>query len=291
MGIGGFFKSLIEGGKVDVNRRYEVLREAVSGTMSSFQAVRDRQTDQIVGLKILDKDKTEQLEMRFRGLNKPTEGEIASQFNHPRIVRTLGHGLTTKGEQFVVMEYLDGPGLNSLIIGRSKLLDGNRLALMTQAAEALQTVHEAGFIHRDICPRNFVCSKDATSLKLIDFGLTVPARKEFQQPGIRTGTPNYMAPEVVRRKPTDHRLDIFAFGVSMYEMFSFELPWQRGSGDGLAAMGNGQSAPTPIEKHCPKIHPALRDVIHKCLEPEAEKRFQSMKLLLNAMRAAKSESV
>lgn len=290
MGIGGFFKSLIEGGKVDVSRRYEVLREAVSGTMSSFQAVRDRQTDQIVGLKVLDKDKTEQLEMRFRGLNKPTEGEIASLFNHPRIVRTLGHGLTTKGEQFVVMEYLDGPGLNSLIIGRSKLLDGNRLALMTQAAEALQTVHEAGFIHRDICPRNFVCSKDATSLKLIDFGLTVPARKEFQQPGIRTGTPNYMAPEVVRRKPTDHRLDIFAFGVSMYEMFSFELPWQRGSGDGLAAMGNGQSAPTPIEKHCPKIHPTIRDVIHKCLEPEAEKRFQSMKLLLNAMRSAKSES-
>ncbi len=291
MGIGGFFKSLIEGGKVDVSRRYEVLREAVSGTMSSFQAVRDRQTDQIVGLKVLDKEKTEQLEMRFRGLNKPTEGEIASLFNHPRIVRTLGHGLTTKGEQFVVMEYLDGPGLNSLIIGRSKLLDGNRLALMTQAAEALQTVHEAGFIHRDICPRNFVCSKDATSLKLIDFGLTVPARKEFQQPGIRTGTPNYMAPEVVRRKPTDHRLDIFAFGVSMYEMFSFELPWQRGSGDGLAAMGNGQSAPTPIEKHCPKIHPVIRDVIHKCLEPEAEKRFQSMKLLLNAMRSAKSESV
>ena len=189
------------------------------------------------------------------------------------------------------MEYLDGPGLNSLIIGHSKLLDGNRLALMTQAAEALQTVHDAGFIHRDICPRNFVCTKDATSLKLIDFGLTVPSRKEFQQPGIRTGTPNYMAPEVVRRKPTDHRLDIFAFGVSMYEMFSFELPWQRGSGDGLAAMGNGQSAPTPIEKHCPKINPAIRDAIHKCLEPEAEKRFQSMKLLLNAIRNAKSESV
>jgi serine/threonine-protein kinase len=290
MGFGGFFKSLIEGGKVDVSRRYEVLREAVSGTMSSFQMARDRQSDQIVGLKVLDKDKTEQLEMRFRGLNKPSEGEIASKFNHPRIVSTLGYGLTTKGEQFVVMEYLDGPGLNSLIIGRSKLLDGNRLALMTQAAEALQVVHEAGFIHRDVCPRNFVCSKDATSLKLIDFGLSVPARKEFQQPGIRTGTPNYMAPEVVRRRPTDHRLDIFAFGVSMYEMFSFELPWQRGSGDGLAAMGNGQSAPTPLEKHCPNINPVIRAAIHKCLEPEPEQRFQSMKLLLNAIRAARSES-
>ena len=291
MGIGGFFKSLIEGGKVDVGRRYEILREAVSGTMSSFYMARDRQTEQTVGLKILDKDKTEQLDMRFRGLDKPSEGEIAALFNHPRIVRTLGHGITSKGEQFVVMEYLDGPGLNSLIIGRSPLLDGNRLALMTQAAEALQTVHEAGFIHRDVCPRNFVCSKDATSLKLIDFGLSVPSRKEFQQPGIRTGTPNYMAPEVVRRKPTDQRLDVFSFGVSMYEMFAFELPWQRGGGDGLAAMGHGQSKPHPLDKHYPKVHPTLRDAIHKCIHPEPASRFQSMKLLLNAIRSVKHEDV
>ena len=85
-----------------------------------------------------------------------------------------------------------------------------------------------------------MCSKDATSLKLIDFGLTVPAEKEFMLPGNRTGTPNYMAPEVVRRKPTDQRLDIFAFGVSMYELFAFELPWQRGD-DGRAAMAHGLS--------------------------------------------------
>ena len=289
MGITGFFKSLIEGGKVDVGRRYEILREAVSGTMSSFYMARDRETTQIVGLKILDKDKTDQLEMRFRGLDKPTEGKIASQFNHPRIVQTLGYGLTTKGEQFVVMEFLDGPGLNSLIVGKSPLLDGNRLALLSQAAEALHTVHEAGYIHRDICPRNFVCAKDATWLKLIDFGLTLPARREFQQPGVRTGTPNYMAPEVVRRKPTDQRLDIFSFGVSMYEMFAFELPWLRGSGDGMAAMGHGQSKPAPLEKHYPKINPTLRDVIHKCMESEPEKRIQSMKLVLNAIRSVKHE--
>ena len=64
----------------------------------------------------------------------------------------------------------------------------------------------------------------------------MPAEKEFMLPGNRTGTPNYMAPEVVRRKPTDQRLDIFAYGVSMYELFAFELPWQRGErrpgGDG-----------------------------------------------------------
>ena len=187
MGIGQFFKSLLDGGKVDIASRYEILREAVSGTMSNFHMARDRETDQIVGLKILDKAKTDALEARFKGLEKPTEGEIAMSFKHPRIVNTFSHGITTNDEQFLVMEFLDGPGLNSLIIGRSKLLDGNRLTLARQAAEALEAVHEAGFIHRDICPRNFVCSKDATSLKLIDFGLTVPAEKEFMLPGNRTG--------------------------------------------------------------------------------------------------------
>jgi len=289
MGISSFFKSILEGDKVDINKRYEILRDAVSGTMSDFHMARDRETEQIVGLKILDKVKYEQLEMRFRGLDKPSEGEIAIAFDHPRIVTTHGYGLTSKGEQFLIMEFLDGPGLNSLIIGRSELLNGNRLTLMRQAAESLQVVHDAGYIHRDICPRNFVCAADATSLKLIDFGLTVPARPEFMQPGIRTGTPNYMAPEVVRRKQTDHRLDIFAFGVSMYEMFSFELPWQRGSGDGLAAMNNGQSEPTSLKKYYPNIHPTIEQVITKCLVPDPPARMPSMKELLTTISSLKDE--
>ncbi|NOY40642.1 MAG: serine/threonine protein kinase [Planctomycetes bacterium] len=289
MGLSSFFKSVLEGNKVDIANRFEILRDAVSGTMSNFHQARDRNTDQIIGLKILDKKKTEQLEMRFRGLDKPLEGEIAISFEHPRIVITHSFGLTTKGEQFIVMEFLDGPGLNSLIVGRDERLEGNRLTLMRHAALALQVVHEAGYIHRDICPRNYVCSKDATSLKLIDFGLTVPARSEFMQPGIRTGTPNYMAPEVVRRKHTDQRLDIFAFGVSMYEMFTFELPWLRGSGDGLAAMSHGQTAPVPLEDHCPNINPLISQAILKCMDPAPEQRMQSMKNFLSAISSVRSE--
>ena len=288
MGIGQFFKSLMDGGKVDVASRYEILREAVSGTMSNFNMARDRETGKIIGLKVLDKAKTDALEARFKGLKKPTEGEIASIFKHPRIVETFYHGMTTNDEQFVVMEFLDGPGLNSLLIGRSKLLDGNRLALARQAAEALEAVHEAGFIHRDICPRNFVCSKDASSLKLIDFGLTLPAEKEFMMPGNRTGTPNYMAPEVVRRKQTDQRLDIFAYGVSMYELFAFDLPWQRGS-DGRAAMAHGLSAPPPLSKYYPKINPTLEAAIHKCMESEPENRFPSITQYLKAISRLKHE--
>jgi serine/threonine-protein kinase len=288
VGITSFFKSLLEGGKVDIARRYEILREAVSGTMSNFHMARDRITNEIVGLKILDKKKTTELEARFKGLDKPTEGEIASRFNHPRIVRTLSHGITTNDEQFLVMEYLDGPGLNSLIIGRSPLLAGRRLTLTRHAAEALEAVHNAGFIHRDVCPRNFVCDKELTSLKLIDFGLTVPAEKEYMLPGNRTGTPNYMAPEVVRRKATDQRLDIFAFGVSVYELFAFELPWQRGS-DGRAAMGHGLSDPPPLRKFYPQIHPTLEAAIHKCMEADPEKRFQNIAQFLKATARLKHE--
>ncbi|MCH2594641.1 MAG: serine/threonine protein kinase [Pirellulales bacterium] len=283
MGISSFFKSILEGGKVDISKRYEILRDAVSGTMSDFHMARDRETTQIVGLKILDKKKHEQLEMRFRGLEKPSEGEIATSFDHPRIVITQGYGLTTKGEQFLVMEFLEGPGLNSLIVGQSNLLDGNRLVLMRQAAEALQVVHDAGYIHRDICPRNYVCSPDATSLKLIDFGLTVPAQPEFMQPGIRTGTPNYMSPEVVRRKHTDQRLDIFAYGVSMYEMFAFELPWQRGSGDGRAAMNHGLTKPTPLSHYYPSIHPKIEEIIFKCMEPDVNDRIQTISEVLSSI--------
>jgi serine/threonine-protein kinase len=288
VGITQFFKSMLDGGKVDVASRYEILREAVSGTMSNFHMARDRHSEQIVGLKILDKAKTDALEARFKGLRKPTEGEIAASIQHPRIVTTHSHGITTNDEQFIVMEYLDGPGLNSLIIGRSKLLDGNRLALTRQAAEALEAVHAAGYIHRDICPRNFVCSKDATSLKLIDFGLTVPAEKEFMLPGNRTGTPNYMAPEVVRRKATDQRLDIFAFGVSIYELFAFDLPWQRGS-DGRAAMAHGLSDPPPLRKFYPKVNPTLEAAIHKCMEANPDNRFPSMSQFLKTISRLKHE--
>jgi serine/threonine-protein kinase len=288
VGIGQFFKSIFEGSKVDVQARYEILREATSGTMSNFHMARDRHTGQIVGLKVLDKKKTKELEARFKGLDKPTEGEIASKLKHPRIVETYSYGFTTNDEQFLVMEFLDGPGLNSLVIGRSPLLDGNRLTLARQAAEALEAVHEAGFIHRDICPRNFVCSKDATSLKLIDFGLTVPAEKEYMLPGNRTGTPNYMAPEVVRRKPTDQRLDIFAYGVSMYELFAFDLPWQRGS-DGRAAMAHGLSAPPPLRKFYPKINPTLEMAIHKCMESEPDNRFANITQFLKAISRLRHE--
>lgn len=281
------FSNLFSSNKLNVRKRFELLRKAISGTMSKFYMARDRDTGEIVGLKILDREKTAAFMARFAGLKKPTEGEIAVQFDHPRIVKTFEHGLTTEGEQYLVMEFLEGAGMNSLLIARDAILDGRRVRFIRHLAEAIAVVHEKGFLHRDICPRNLLLTNDGEGIKLIDFGLTVPATKLFMQPGNRTGTPNYMAPELVRRYATDQRLDVFSFGVTAYEIMTFELPWVRGA-TGMAAMTHDQP-PEDIHNYCPNISPALAKAIHACIEPNRNKRCGSMQEFLQMIRNVRDE--
>lgn len=265
--------------KVDVASRFQILREGVAGTMSRFYAALDRERGEIVGLKILDPKKTAAYEGRFKGLNKPCEGEIAMRFVHPYIVMTYEYGFTTRDEPYLVMEYLEGGGLNGHLVARSPFLSERPLiSYIRQVAEGLAVVHDGGFIHRDVCPRNLMFNRDFSILKLTDFGLSVPATPPFMQPGNRSGTPNYMAPELVRRYPTDHRLDIFSFGVSMYEMLTFELPWERGT-TGLVALQHDKP-PADIRRFRPQIHPDMAAAIHACIEPVKEKRCPSMQRFL-----------
>ncbi len=291
-------KSVFSGQKLDVRSRFELMREAISGTMSQFYMARDRRTGQVVGLKILDAEKTASFEGRFKGLNKPSEGEISVQFDHPYIVRTLEYGTTTDGDQYLVMEYLDGAGLNSLLIGRDSRLEGRRLKYIRQTAEALAAVHRAGFIHRDVCPRNLILTADCETVKLTDFGLAVPATPPFMREGNRTGTADYMAPELVRRQSTDQRVDVFAFGVTVYELCTFELPWPRGmSGSsatgarattGMAAMAHAQP-PTEIRKYRADLHPKLVEAIRSCIEPNVNQRCPSMEQFMRMVRPLEHE--
>jgi serine/threonine-protein kinase len=257
--------------------------------MSSFRKVRDRENDRIVGLKVLDPEKTELFEQRFRALGKPSEGEIAMSIKHPRVVETLEYGVTTKGEQYIVMEFLEGPGLQQLILHRDPGLNGRRTLLIRQMAEAIGAVHKADYIHRDICPRNFICSPELDSLKLIDFGLTLPAKREFMQPGNRTGTPLYMAPEVVRRRWTDQRVDIFAFGVTAYHLCALDLPWHSRVTDGTAALAHDTQQPIDIFEVCPKLNPALGKLIMQCMEPRPEKRPESIEQILKSLRTVEQD--
>ena len=274
MGIFDKLQSLFGGQRVDIERRFEKLRAAVSGTMSNFYMARDRESGQVVGLKIGDGEKVQFFESRFKGLKKPREGEIAQSMEHPRIVKTLEYGVTTTGLPYLVMEFLNGPGLHTLVHNREEeRLKGKRLNLIRQMAEAIRYVHDSGYIHRDVCPRNFICSADISSLKLIDFGLTVPATEAYMRPGNRTGTPLYMAPEIVRRRETDKRLDLFSLGVTVYQLCCFELPWPVSSTSGIAALAHDTDDPKPLLEKRPTLNPKLSSAVMKCVQADPANRL------------------
>jgi serine/threonine protein kinase len=274
MGLADFFAGLFKGpNRVDLWRRFERLRESTSGTMSSFYKVRDLKDGEIRGLKVIDRSKAAPVEGRYKGLGKPSEGEIGSRITGPRIARTLEWGESLVGEPFVLQEFVEGQVLHTVLSSKKPLPIDRRLGLIRQAAEAIATVHDAGFVHRDICPRNFILRPDG-NLTLFDFGLTVPDKPVFLQPGNRIGTPNYMAPEVVRRRQADKRLDIFSFGVTAYEIATLAAPWPRGK-TGMAALAH-DTPPTPIEEHWPEIPAPLAAAIMACLAADPAKRPESM---------------
>jgi serine/threonine-protein kinase len=290
MGLWDKLQSLFKNEKLDVTARFELLGEGFLGTMSKFHKARERRTNRILGLKICDPEKTEFFETRFRGLGKPSEGEIAASLQHPRIVKTLEYGVTTKGQAYILMEFLPGSGLHTLIRQHNTGLLGRRLDLVRQMAEAIHAVHEAGYIHRDVCPRNFICSEDFTEIRLIDFGLTLPDKPAFRQPGNRTGTPMYMAPEIVRRRATDRRVDIFAFGVSAYQLLTFEHPWPNNDyTTGQGALVHDIDPPVPIQQVRPPLDPVLAAAVSDCLEANRDLRPAALDVFLKRIRKVESE--
>ena len=177
-----------------------------------FRTVIERETDKRFGLKLLDDFKTRQFRDRFKSSNLPREGEIGSTIDHPHIVKTIEFGKTSERQEFLLLELMEGHRLDAVVSRNmiKKLKD--RIKVIDQMTQAVQAVHDSKFIHRDICLRNFIFDKRNKKLKLFDFGLTVPDTSEFRQPRNRTGTPAYMAPEIVRRRATCSKVDLFALG-------------------------------------------------------------------------------
>ena len=251
MGLFDSIKSALSrsssGGRIDVATRFKRQRTAVTGTMAHFFVAKDHEhDDRMVGVKVLDLEKMELFESRFKGLGKPSEGEIALGMKHPKVVETYEIGYSPKGEPVIVMEYIAGPSMQNIVVKKEEHhVTGKRIQLIRDMAESLKYVHDQGYIHRDICPRNFICLPESTGVKLIDFGLTLPATPPYMTPGNRTGTPLYMSPEIVRRRATDKRVDIFSFGVTCYCLCSFKHPWQGEIVSGRAALQHDTEPPNP----------------------------------------------
>jgi serine/threonine-protein kinase len=269
--------------RVNLEKRFTIIAETGQGSMSKVYRALDNQSGRTICLKVQDKAKTAAAVARSVKADRPPEGEIALAIVHPHVVRTYEHGDSTKGDYFIVMEFVEGVSLNFIRESRAHDLPF-KIELLAQSAEALAAVHAAGYIHHDFGPKNILVNRD-NQVKLIDFGLAVPNTPAFRRPGNRTGTLSYMAPELIRREPTDERLDIFAYGATAFEFLTGRLPYDASVSDPMAMMRvRVNSEPMKLAKVAPHLPADLCDIIQRTLARRKDDRWASMAKLADALR-------
>ena len=262
---------------------YEIATPLGAGGMGEVYRARDTRLGRDVALKILpqsfsaDADRLRRFEHEARAI---------AALNHPNILSIHDIG-THDGTQYIVTELLQGSTLSE------KLIDGpispkRTIEFAIQVAHGLATAHEKGIVHRDLKPDNLFITKDARA-KLLDFGLAKQTEAAFQpndatlasgthtSAGMLVGTVGYMSPEQVRGVPVDHRTDIFAFGIVLYEMLTGQRAFRRGSSvETMSAILKEEPADLASASQQP-IPPALQRLVHRCLEKDPNQRFQSAK--------------
>jgi eukaryotic-like serine/threonine-protein kinase len=250
--------------------------------MSKVYRALDNQTGKTVCLKVQSREKNEAATARASSKEKrPFEGEMAIHLVHPHIVRTFEYGTTNRGEHFLVMEFIDGVSFQFVRETRSART-AEKVELLAQAAEALAALHSVGFIHHDVNPRNFLVNREQ-QVKMIDFGLTVPNRPAFCGPGNRTGTVQYMAPELLRREAIDERIDIFAFGVMAFEFLTERMPYDATNNAALM-LQRINAEPLDPARVKPKLSEELCGVLRQLTAKRREQRWAEMKTLPEALR-------
>lgn len=288
--LGGMFSPKKPGApklkKINLERRFTIVSQFSQGSMSRvFRAV-DNDNGRTVCVKVQHKEKTAAAAARTTHQGRLSEGEIASRIVHPHVVRTFEFGETTQGDYYILMEYIDG--LSVQYLRESKSLNyRQKLDYLTQAAEGLAEVHARGFIHHDFGPKNLLVDRDE-QVKIIDFGLAVPNTADFRKPGNRTGTLQYMAPELLRREPTDERIDIFSFGVSAFELLTDKLPYDATNSMAMMLqrinfdpMDPSRADPTLSEEMCA--------FLRKATAKKRDERYRTMTEVVEALRALAGE--
>lgn len=270
--------------RVNLRHRFAIVADTSSrGSMSRVYRAIDQETGRTVCLKIQILEKNAAAAARAsREEARPVEGEIAIQVIHPHVVRTLEYGDSNKGEHYLVMEFIDGVSfqyVHEAKMGRT----AQKVEWLAQAAEGLAAVHAAGFIHHDINPRNFLINRDQ-HVKLIDFGLAVPNTAAFRGPGNRTGTLQYMAPELIRRESIDERIDIFGFGVLAFELLTGRLPYSCTNSTTTMLQRLNVEPLDPV-KVKPKLSDELCAVLRKLTARKRDDRWPSMAKLAETLRS------
>jgi serine/threonine-protein kinase len=179
------------------------------------------------------------------------------------------------------MEYFEGVLLRDMLHEGRFNPKQNRIDIFMRFAEALEHIHSKGIVHRDFCPRNVLINGEGT-VKVFDFGLAVELELVKKTRGNRTGTLAYMAPELIKRQYTDQRCDIYALGVTMYEMFAGQRPYL-GLDNVARLMQLMNAIPEPPSRINHLISPELEHVILKAIDKNPDKRYNTVREIIDEL--------
>src|SRR5580704_9620824 len=257
--------------------RYEMLNELGRGGMGIVYKVRDRETGEVLALKILKPEiaGNPQILERFKN-----ELLLAHKITHRRVARL--YEFHRAGDSvYLSMEYVEGESLRSLLEREGRLETGRAIEFARQLADGLTEAHRQSIVHRDLKPENIMIAPDG-GLKVMDFGISRSYAGEATMTGSVVGTPAYMAPEQAEGKPLDHRVDVYAYGLTLYEMFTGVATFHGDTAVELA-LKQVRERPTNPTKLTPSLPRRIDATIMKCLEKDPAKRFQTVEEAFQAL--------
>jgi serine/threonine-protein kinase len=262
---------------------YTLLEQIGYGGMAVVYRARQETLDRTVAVKILSENMAASPEFmeRFR-----REARTAANLRHPNVITVHDFGEDERGVPYLVMEYIEGPTLADLMDAG---LDDERIPdLLDQIAAGLDYAHARGVIHRDIKPGNVLMTEEGRAV-LADFGLAwLLEGAQLTLTGGVIGTPEYMSPEQAAGHPFDHRADVYALGIVLYEMLVGERPFISETPIGMLLQHLQDTAPSVLVAR-PDLPAAVGDVLDKVLVKDPAERYSSAGELARAFRAAFSQ--
>ena len=251
---------------------YKILDKLGEGGMGVVYKAEDTKLDRLVALKFLPPHlaASEQDKARFI-----QEAKAASALNHPNVC-TIHAIEEHEGQMFIAMELVDGQTLREK---RGSINYKQAIDIGIQIADGLAAAHEKGIVHRDIKPENIMVRKDGIA-QIMDFGLAKLRASgskitRLTKEGSTVGTAGYMSPEQVQGQESDHRSDIFSYGVVLYELLTGVLPF-KGVHETALAYEIVNVDPPPMSAVKPEIDPNLDAIVLECLEKDPRERNQSI---------------
>jgi serine/threonine-protein kinase len=272
--------------------RYKVIKAIGEGGMGIVYEAVHEVIEKKVAVKVLRDDFSKRPEVvaRFR-----QEAKSASRIGHEHIVDISDFGETPTGQSYFVMEYLEGDDLANILAREGTLAPARAVNIVLQCCKALGAAHTKGIVHRDMKPENiFLTSRDNQPdfVKIVDFGIAkmsdietegAPGRK-LTKTGMIFGTPEYMSPEQAAGKPLDHRVDVYALGVILFEMLTGRVPFVGDTFMGILTQHMFEEIPT-LRSVNPNVQCSeeLEMVIFEALTKDPDERFPDMASLARAI--------